>query len=201
MAKLTMFYTAMNGGKTAALLQVAHNYEENGQKVLVLKSEKDSKGNDTIVSRLGISRKVDIILKDSEKILSKKYQKKIYDADCIMVDEVQFLDPEQVDELYMITKELNMPVICYGLKTNFKGEFFSGAKRVFELADNIKELDMIPLCECGEKARFNARKEDGKYRYVGEEIVIDGSNHIYDYVPLCGKCYFEKVYKKGLRWE
>lgn len=201
MEKLTLFYTAMNGGKTASLIQVAYNYEQNDKKVLVLKSKKDIKGDTDIVSRTGLRRHVDIILDDNEKLLSKKYQDLILNADCIIVDEVELLEPSQVDELFMITKNLNMPVICYGLKTNFKGELFSGAKRAIELADKIKELDMIPLCSCGEKARFNARKENGEFQCEGEEIVIDGSDDNYEYVPLCGKCYLEKVYRKEFSWE
>ena len=87
---------------------------------------------------------------------------------------------------------MNIPVICFGLKTNFKSEFFEGSKRLFELADKFKELETI--CSCGTKARFNARKINGKYILDGDEVIIDKENENIEYVPLCGKCYLNKVF-------
>lgn len=198
MEKLVFYYSAMNGGKTAALLQVAYNFEENGRRVLLLKSSIDIKGADCIVSRNGSKRKVDIIVSPDDKIISKKYSNLIGGCDCILVDEAQFLTAKQIEELFMITKQLSLPVICYGLKTNFKGELFEGSKRLIELADNIDELDMVPLCSCGQKARFNAKKENGQYTIEGNEVEIDGVYKNVEYIPLCGKCYFQKILKKTL---
>ena len=92
----------------------------------------------------------------------------------------------------IISKKHDIPVICFGLKTNFKSEFFEGSKRLFELCDKVKELETI--CSCGKKARFNARKINDKFTLTGDELIIDGSNKRIEYVPLCGKCYLEKVF-------
>lgn len=198
MEKLTFYYSAMNGGKSSSLIQAAYNYEENGKRVLLLKSERDTKGGDYLVSRTGSKRKVDIMLKEEEKLISDKYYDLLINTDCILVDEVQFLTEKQIEELFIITKELNVPVICYGLKTNFKGVLFPGAKRLIELADKIKELDTVSLCLCGEKARFNARVVNGKYTIEGNEIEIDGSNEKIEYKPLCSSCFLKKVLKRKI---
>lgn len=188
MSKLYFRFGAMNCGKTTALLQVAHNYEEKGMNVIVIKSEVDKKGNKKIVSRLGIDREVDLLISPNEKIIDNI---KLDNINCILVDEVQFMPKEQVKELWMIAKFKNIPVICYGLKTNFKGELFEGTKAVLELADELEELATI--CKCGKKAKFNARLINGKYVYDGEEVAIDGIDAKYE--PLCGKCYLNKVLK------
>ena len=186
MSKLYFRFGAMNCGKTTALLQVAHNYEEKGMKVIVIKSSIDKKGNKNIVSRLGIDREVDLLIKPTEKILKKINTDGI---SCILVDEVQFMKKKQIKELWAITKLKNIPVICYGLKTNFKGELFEGTKAIIELADELEELATI--CRCGKKAKFNARLVDGNYVYNGDEVAIDGLEASYE--PLCGKCYLNKV--------
>lgn len=186
MSKLYFRFGAMNCGKTTALLQVAHNYEEKGMNVLVIKSEVDKKGDKNIVSRLGIDREVDLLISPNEKILDNINLENI---NCILVDEVQFMPKEQVKELWMIAKLRNIPVICYGLKTNFKGELFEGTKAVIELADELEELATI--CKCGKKAKFNARLINDKYVYDGEEVAIDGIDAKYE--PLCGKCYLNNV--------
>ena len=188
MAKMYFRYGAMNCGKTTALLQVAHNYEEQGMKVIVIKSEIDKKGDKNIVSRLGIQRKVDLLIPFDERISTNI---DLDNINCILVDEVQFMSKEQIKELWIISKMKNIPVICYGLKTNFKGELFDGSKAVIELADELEELSTI--CKCGEKARFNARIENGKFVSEGNIVAIDGIDAKYE--PLCGKCYIEKVLK------
>ena len=188
MSKLYFRFGAMNCGKTTALLQVAHNYEEKGMNVIVIKSSIDKKGDKNIVSRLGIDREVDLLISPNEKILDNINLENI---NCILVDEVQFMPKEQIKELWMITKLKNIPVICYGLKTNFKGELFEGTKAVLELADELEELATI--CKCGKKAKFNARLINDKYVYDGEEVAIDGIDAKYE--PLCGKCYLNKVLK------
>ena len=189
MAKMYFRFGAMNCGKTTALLQVAHNYEEQCMNVVVIKSSVDKKGAKNIVSRLGIEREVDVLVSPNERISSYL---NFENLDCILVDEVQFMSPSQIRELWIISKMKDIPVICYGLKTNFKGELFEGAKAVIEVADKLEELSTI--CECGEKARFNARVENGQFVNEGEEVAIDGIDA--EYKPLCGKCYIQKVLKK-----
>lgn len=191
MAKLEFRYGAMNSGKSMMLLQVAHNYTENNRNILLLKSEVDTKGDDFLVSRIGPKRQVDIVLKIDEPILQKKYSKKIKTTECILVDEAQFLTPSQIEELWYITKILDIPVICFGLKSDFQTNSFPGSKRLLELCDSMKELETI--CNCGKKARFNARKVNGKYVSTGEQNVIDGANENIEYVPLCGKCYIKYI--------
>ena len=193
MANLEFRYGPMNSGKSMALLQMAYNYEENNKKVLLIKSVIDTKGGDYLVSRIGPKRKVQIKLKKNESLLNDNYLRLIENSDAILVDEAQFLDKKQVEDLWIIAKKMNINVICFGLKTNFKSEFFEGSKRLFELSDKFKELETI--CSCGTKARFNARMINGKYIINGEENIIDGSNDKVKYVPLCGKCYLEKVFR------
>jgi len=188
MSKLYFRFGAMNCGKTTALLQVAHNYEEKGMRVVVIKSEIDKKGEKNIVSRLGVEREVNLLISPDEKILDNI---KLDNVNCILVDEVQFMPEEQIKELWMIAKLKNIPVICYGLKTNFKGKLFEGSKAVLELADELEELATI--CKCGKKAKFNARLINNEYVYAGDEVAIDGIDARYE--PLCGKCYLNKVLK------
>lgn len=188
MAKMYFRFGAMNCGKTTALLQVAHNYEEKGMKVLVIKSSIDKKGDASIVSRLGISREVDVLVDPNESVFKGLI---LDDISCILVDEVQFMTAKQVKELWIASKIKNIPIICYGLKTNFKGELFEGSKTVLELADELEELSTI--CKCGNKARFNARVVNNEFVYDGNEVAIDGIDARYE--PLCGICYINKVLK------
>lgn len=192
MANLEYRYGPMNSGKSMALLQMAHNYEENNKKVILVKSVTDTKGGDYLVSRIGPKRKIQVKLERTESLLDDKYDALIKDKDAILVDEAQFLTVRQVEDLWIIAKIKNIPVICFGLKTNFKSEFFEGSKRLFELADKFKELETI--CSCGTKARFNARKANGNFVFNGDEFVIDNENENTEYVPLCGKCYLNKVF-------
>lgn len=193
MANLEFRYGPMNSGKSMALLQMAYNYEENNKKVVLIKPSIDTKGEDYLVSRIGPKRKVDIKLLENESLLCDKYIKSILKADAILVDEAQFLTKKQVEEIWIISKKHNISVICFGLKTNFKSDFFEGSKRIFELADKFKELETI--CSCGVKARFNARKVNKRFTLKGDECIIDGKKEKYEYVPLCGKCYMKKVLK------
>ncbi len=191
MAKLQFRYGAMNSGKTTILIQTAYNYEERNQKVIVLKPLIDTKGDNTIVTRIGLSRKVDERIGENDSIY-QKCQKYFSKLSCILVDEAQFLTKEQVDELFIIAKKENIPVIAFGLRTNFKGDAFKGSERLLALADELVEMPTI--CSCGVKARFNARMINKEFCTVGEEVVID--NGEVEYVSLCGKCFLEKVLKK-----
>lgn len=193
MAKLFFRFGAMNCGKSTALMQVAHNYNENQKNVIVIKSSIDTKADDCVSSRIGLERKVDILI-DPEKSLEPYYDQWEKDISCILVDEAQFLSSKQVEELWIFTKMYDIPVICYGLKTDFQSHLFEGSKRLLELADDLEELTTI--CSCGKKAKFNARFIDGDFTLEGEEILIDGSSQNIEYKPMCGSCYLKKIKKK-----
>ncbi len=192
MAKLHFKYGTMNSGKSIDLIRTAHNYEECGYNVLVMKPIIDTKGADMLDSRVGLKRKVDILINDDS--ILKLLKNKITDnLACIFIDEAQFLNKKQIDELFFITKKLDIPVICYGLRTNFKMESFEGSRRLLEIADELEELKT--LCKCMEIARFAGRKVNNEYTLDGLEVKIDGKDENIEYVPLCGKCYLEKVKK------
>jgi len=195
MANMIFKYSAMNGGKTLNILQTAYSYEENKFKTVIIKSIKDTKGKDTIISRNGMSKQVDILLKEDESLLEEENYKIYYTAKVILVDEVELLNESQIKELWMIAHLINIPVICYGLKSNFKGEIFGdGVSQIFAIADIIEEIGSSSICMCGKKAIFNARKENDKFTDVGPNIVIDdGTKREYEYVPMCGDCYLKHV--------
>lgn len=195
MAKMHFKHATMNSGKSIDLIRTAHNYEENGYKVLVIKPAVDNKGGDCISSRVGLERKVDYLVLYSDNILDI-LKDKLTDISCILVDEAQFLSINQVDELFLISKACDIPVICYGLRINFKMESFAGSKRLLEIADVLEEL--TTLCPCGKIARYVGRKVGNNFVTDGEEVVIDGTFNI-EYVPLCGSCYLEKVKKVDLK--
>lgn len=189
MAKLYFRYGAMNSGKSSILMQVAHNYEENNMKILVIKSAIDTKASNKLSSRIGLEREVDILLGKDESLVN--YYKNINGiVNCILVDEAQFMSENQIEELWYISKMFDIPVICYGLRTDFKSNLFPGAKRLMELADTIEENSTI--CECGKKAKFNARFDNGEFTLDGESVVIDGAEEKTVYKPMCGKCYLKK---------
>ena len=191
MAKFHFRYGAMNAGKSTILLQTAYNYEEKGKKVVILKPSVDTKGDEKIVSRIGLERKVDYLIGDNDSIISKLGDN-ISSLSCILVDEAQFLKRKQVDELFYISKMMDIPVIAFGLRTDFKSNGFEGAIRLLELADALEEMPTI--CRCGKKARFNARKVDGKFTFDGDSIVIDDNSNV-KYESLCGTCYIEEQEK------
>ena len=194
MSKLYFRYAAMNAGKTTQLLQVAHNYEERGMKVLLMKPSIDSKGVDTVISRLGVDRKVNFLIGKESNIydLMMKYSlsKKL---DCILIDEAQFLSKEQVDQLLHITVELDIPVICYGLRTDFMTIGFEGATRLLQIAHSIEEMKTI--CNCGRKAILNIRKVNGQAIFEGEQVQIDNNAKV-EYISVCARCYYEMKNKK-----
>lgn len=172
----------MGGGKTAALLQVKYNYEQKNMKALLVKPAIDTKGANTVVSRIGISSPVDILLKSDETLMSRMLPEK---PNAIIVDEAQFLTAQQVDELYLISKIYDISVLCYGLRTDFRTNGFEGSTRLLEIADDIEELKTI--CACGKKATFNMRKMNGIPMFEGEQVLIDGTDKI-EYEAVCGKC-------------
>lgn len=183
MSKLYFRYGAMSSGKTAALLQVAHNYERQGMTVVLVKPSVDTKGNEKVVSRLGIEREVDIILAPNEELLTRMKPVKPH---AIIVDEAQFLTVAQVDELFLISKKYDIPVLCYGLRCDFQMQGFEGSTRLLLVADDIEELKTI--CPCGSKATQNLRLVNNEPVFEGEQIVIDDHTKV-EYEGVCGKCY------------
>ena len=190
MAKMHFKYATMNSGKSIDLMRTAFNYEENGFRVLVMKPIIDTKANDKISSRIGMERKVDVLIREDSSMYDLIHD--YTDVSAIFIDESQFLKPVQVDELFNISKVLDIPVICYGLRLNFKGEAFPGSKRLLEVCEELEELPT--LCKCGEIARYVGRKVNGTFELEGQEVVIDGTRNV-EYVPVCGNCFLQKVKK------
>jgi thymidine kinase len=189
MSKLIFRYGAMGSGKTMALLQVAYNYNEKNMNVIIIKPKLDEKGGINIESRIGVSRQVDYIFPNKIKIRDKM---QLDGISCILVDEAQFMSPHQIDELYEISKEEDIPVICYGLRTDFQSKGFPGANRLLEIADEIDELKTV--CKCGKKATLNMRILNGNPVFKGDQVLIDGTDSCVEYTGVCGKCYLK--YKK-----
>lgn len=188
MAKLYFRYGAMNSGKSTQLLQTAHNYEERGMKPIIVKPAVDTKAQTRISSRIGVEREVDLLIgkkDDFFKIVMDNYA----DSDCILVDEAQFLTREQADQCMKIAVGLDIPVICYGLRTDFLTNGFPGATRLLEIAHSIEEMKTV--CKCGKKAIFNARFIDGTFTIDGGQVAIDGEQNI-TYESMCAKCYEEQ---------
>ena len=239
MASLRFRYSPMNAGKSSNLLQVAHNYNERGMNVLLMKPSLDTKGDDRIVARgMKDSRKVDYLLapnmniydlgvdylkknygeytdtgellrkikkieKDPEKInliyntineylIEKNYDNKFDKIlSAILIDEAQFLTEKQVKELSDITVILDIPVICFGLRTDFKGNLFPVSEALFRYANSLEELTTV--CICGKKALHNARLVNGRYVNDGDQVAIDEKDNV-TYISLCPEHYREFVY-------
>ncbi len=185
MAKLYFRYGAMNSGKSTALIQVAHNYEERGQRVLIVKPATDTK-SPSVLSRIGVERPVDLVAGPDERVRGPVLERH---PDCVLVDEAQFLSPAQVDELFRIAVEDGVPVIAYGLRTDHRTHGFPGSIRLLEVAHSIEELKTI--CRCGRKATLNARTVDGAFTRGGDQVAIDGC--AVGYESMCGSCYLREV--------
>lgn len=195
MAKLQFIYATMDSGKTTDLIMTAYKYEKNKFKVLVLKPSEDTKGEEYISCRIGLKRKVDYLIGKDDNVLDL-LKGNLENVKCIFVDESQFLNSKQIDELNLISKSTDIPVMAYGLRVNFKNELFEGSKRLMEVADELNSLNA--LCTCSKIAAFVGRKVDGEFTRDGAEVIIDGSDSHVDYVPLCGSCYMKKVLKLDL---
>lgn len=203
MSKLYFRYGAMNSGKSTALLQAAFNYEERGQKVLLAKPQIDTKGDAEIVSRLGVTRRVDFTVAPDEDIYDvfARHRARVMSASglpvsCLLVDEAQFLTEGQVDDLLRIAIVENVPVLAYGIRTDFQTVAFPGSRRLLEIAHSLEELKTI--CRCGRKAVFNARKVGDRFIFDGDQVAIDTSGGLsaggdqVTYESLCGTCYLEE---------
>ena len=206
MAKLYFRYGAMNSGKSTGLLQTAYNYEERDQRVLLLKAVVDTKGEDSVVSRLGVSRRVDLLVDTDDDLRALVHRRALSGArpvcnedgvpreaaatlrevlDCVLIDEAQFLTALQVDQLMEIALIDDVPVLAYGIRTDFRTVSFPGSRRLLEIAHSLEELKTI--CRCGRKAIFNARKVGESFVFDGDQVAIDSGDITYE--SLCGKCY------------
>ncbi|MCK5576004.1 MAG: thymidine kinase [Sphingomonadales bacterium] len=190
MAKLYFYYSAMNAGKSTTLLQSSFNYRERGMNTLVFTAAIDDRyGNGVVKSRIGLE--LDAVLFDAETNLYKvaKDACSKEPLHCILVDEAQFLNKEQVWQLTEICDTLQIPVLTYGLRTDFQANLFEGSKHLLALADELKELKTI--CTCGSKATMNLRiDEHGRAVGVGEQKEIGGNDR---YISLCRKHFMEKL--------
>lgn len=184
MAKLFFRYSAMNAGKSTSLLQIAYNYEEQGQKVLLYTAGIDDRaGIGSIASRLGLTRQAEVFdaATDFYALLSP-YR----DVACVLIDESQFLNPTQVQQLHRVANVCNIPVICFGLRTDFQGKPFDGSAFLLGLADDIEEIKTI--CACGRKATMNIRVDDhGQRLREGVQVEIGGNNR---YLQVCARCFY-----------
>lgn len=204
MAKLYFRHGAMNSGKSTALLQAAFNYEERGQRVLLAKAQVDTKGDAQVVSRLGISRTVDLLVAPDDDVRARfralaagtEPEALVEDLDlppvaCLLVDEAQFLTPQQVEDLLRIAVLDGVPVLAYGIRTDFRTRAFPGSARLMDLAHSLEELKTI--CRCGRKALFNARSHGDRIVFDGDQVAIDGGDvggEVW-YESLCAACYLE----------
>ena len=195
MSKLYFRHGAMNSGKSTALLQAAYNYEERGQAVLLAKPAVDTKGDMAILSRLGVDRMVDFLV-TPELNLRKEFQKRSSlhrdktgkRVACLLLDESQFLTREQVDQALEIAVLDDVPVLAYGIRTDFLTNGFPGSLRLLEIAHSLEELKTI--CRCGKKAMFNARKINDSFIFDGDQVAIDGEEVTYE--SLCASSYFRE---------
>jgi len=204
-AKLYFRYGAMNSGKSTALLQAAYNYEERGQHVVLAKPVIDTKDADRVSSRLGMSRPVDVLIRpdDDVRALFAEHRARVQrdasalipdasvDVACLLIDEAQFLTREQVDDLLRIVVLDRVPVLAYGIRTDFQTQAFPGSRRLLELAHTLEELKTI--CRCGRKALFNARLVGGRFVFDGDQVAIDElSADRVTYESMCAECYLRE---------
>jgi thymidine kinase len=180
----------MNCGKTTALIQVSHNYRERDMNPIIIKPETDTKGSDKVISRLNVERTADILAarKDNlfEIIAARNSEKG--PVHCVLVDEAQFLTHQQVNQLFEVAVIQEIPVICYGLRTDFLLNGFEGSARLLLMAHSIEELKTI--CKCGQKAIANGRKIGGRFVFEGDQVAIEGEASV-EYESLCARCYFK----------
>lgn len=187
MAKLYFKYGAMGSSKTATALITKYNYEERGMKTWLIKPAADHRdGQYTLRSRVGLTAEVEAISpeKDIRQVYSQRER-----VNVILVDECQFLTEEQIDQLRDLVDFENIPVLCFGLRTDFQGKLFSGSKRLFELADSITEIKT--MCDCGSKATVNARIDSEGYIVTeGAQLLLGGND---SYTAMCHKCWIRNI--------
>lgn len=187
MSKLYFKYGAMGSSKSAQALITQFNYEELGMSVWLIKPSVDDRdGADIVKSRIGLSRRAQVITPEQNIVDEYRAAGR---HDVIIADEAQFLTPEQIDQLRSLVDDENLPVLCFGLRTDFQTRFFPGARRLMELADSITEVKTV--CACGRKATVNARI-DGAGRVVteGAQVMLGGND---SYVAMCHRCWKRKI--------
>ncbi len=191
MAKLYFKYGAMGSSKTAQVLITKFNYEERGMRVFLIKPEIDTRdGAEIIRSRIGLSATAVCVPKDASPEALLKKEKEKYDV--IIADECQFFTKEQIDSLRDIVDRYNIPVLCFGLRTDFLTRLFPGSARLFEVADSIAEIKTI--CACGAKATVNARLNDkGRILTHGSQVMLGGNDR---YLAMCHKCWTHQIEKQ-----
>ena len=188
MAKLYFKYGAMGSSKTAQALITKYNYEENDMKVWLLKPSADTRDGVSILrSRIGLEAEVEIATPDAN-IYDRYVAEHVGKCDAVIVDECQFLTPEQIDQLRGIVDDFNVPVMCFGLRTDFRTHLFPGSHRLMELADAIEEIKT--MCDCGTKATVNARINDGYIVTEGAQVVLGGNDC---YIAMCHRCYVNGI--------
>ena len=188
MAKLYFKYGAMGSSKTAQALITKYNYEENDLKVWLIKPSADTRdGVQTLRSRIGLEAEVDVIAPEVD-IYARFLGSKVRFCNVIICDECQFLTEKQIDQLRSIVDEHNIPVMCFGLRTDFQTRLFPGSRRLMEIADTIQEIKTI--CDCGAKATVNARINDGYIVTEGAQVVLGGNDC---YIAMCHKCYVRGI--------
>ncbi len=188
MAKLYFKYGAMGSSKTAQALITKYNYEENDMKVWLLKPSADTRdGAQILRSRIGLEAQVEVAPPDAN-IYDRYVADHVGKCDAVIVDECQFLTPEQIDQLRQIVDDFNVPVMCFGLRTDFRTHLFPGSLRLMELADAIEEIKT--MCDCGTKATVNARINDGYIVTEGAQVVLGGND---SYIAMCHKCYIRGI--------
>jgi thymidine kinase len=185
-AKLYFRHGTMGSAKTLNLLAVAHNYRTQKKRVLIAKPARDDRyGVATVESRAGLRAEADLVLTEDAVLDPARFE----GIDCLLVDEAQFLTAAQVDALRRLTRVPGLPVICYGLRTDFRTRLFAGSARLFELADSIEEVKVT--CQfCNRKAILNMRLEGGRPVRHGEQVRIGGDE---SYVPVCWPCYESRL--------
>ena len=188
MAKLYFKYGAMGSSKTAQALITKYNYEENDLKVWLIKPSADTRdGAEVLRSRIGLEAEVEVIAPEVD-IYARFLGGKARRSDVIIVDECQFMTEKQIDQLRAIVDDHNIPVMCFGLRTDFQTHLFSGSRRLMEIADTIQEIKTI--CDCGAKATVNARVNDGYIVTEGAQVVLGGND---SYIAMCHKCYVRGI--------
>lgn len=184
MAKLHFRYASMNAGKSTQLLQVAHNYEEGGHQIRLFTAKIDDRVRPGVIaSRLGVAKDAEVF--DSTTVFPDLIKHKA-DLACVLIDEAQFLTPKQVQQLHFMVHDLNLPIMCFGLRTDFKGEPFPGSTFLLSLAEDVSELKAI--CACGHKSTMQIRLDDEGVRVCEGESVLIGGNNLYRQV--CGHCFY-----------
>lgn len=196
--KLYFRYGTMGSAKTALLLTQAYNFEERGLRYLCMKPEVDTREKQNVIrSRIGIERKCEWIRHDTDlyKTLKKQFQSNREVIDWILIDEAQFLQPQQVDQLSRIVDDFGSNVVCYGLRTDFQSHLFEGSRRLFEIADTIEEIKST--CTCGHKTIINARfNVHGDIVEEGAQVEIGGNER---YMAVCRKCWRNKKIEQATR--